>query len=91
MESINEENIEQVMDDIHYTSLTIHDCANSIRFVIKDLEEIEYSANCKTDGCYAGLVNIVEQMANVIKQENEKIIKMSDCIVLLRENAAASE
>lgn len=66
MERISDGQIKDVLDEINCRSLKIYDCANSIRFALPFLEEIELVANQKMKGHYVGLVNIIDQMSKII-------------------------
>ena len=66
------------MDVINEKSLFIVSCAQSLKFILKDLDEMEMTANQATDGLYSGLTNIVEQLAIRIENMSSEIMRLSD-------------
>lgn len=55
-------------------------CAQSLQFILKDLEAMETAATMYSEYDYRGLSNIVEQMADKIYAEAGKVMNLSDFV-----------
>ncbi len=70
----------ELIENINMKSITIHSCAESLLFILKDIEEMESEACKVSDEDFRGLSNIVEQMAEKIKGESTEIWTMTDAV-----------
>lgn len=74
------EKIKDGMEKINLSSLRIMGCAQSLQFILKDLEAMETAATMYSEYDYRGLSNIVEQMADKIYAEAGKVMNLSDFV-----------
>lgn len=74
------EKIKDGMEKINVASLRIMGCAQSLQFILKDLEAMETAATMYSEYDYRGLSNIVEQMADKIYAEAGKVMNLSDFV-----------
>ena len=74
------EKIKDGMEKINVASLRIMGCAQSLQFILKDLEAMETAATMYSEYDYQGLSNIVEQMADRIYAEAGKVMNLSDFV-----------
>ena len=74
------EKIKDGMEKINVASLRIMGCAQSLQFILKDLEAMETAATMYSEYDYRGLSNIVEQMADRIYAEAGKVMNLSDFV-----------
>lgn len=74
------EKIKDGMEKINLASLGIMGCAQSLQFILKDLEAMETAATMYSEYDYRGLSNIVEQMADKIYAEAGKVMNLSDFV-----------
>ena len=74
------EKIKDGMEKINLSSLRIMGCAQSLQFILKDLEAMETAATMYSEYDYRGLSNIVEQMADKIFTEAGKVMNLSDFV-----------
>ena len=72
------ENTKESFEKINWSSLVINTCAQSLDYILKDLDEMEMTANSASGGKYLGLTNIVEQLSYIIKSESGIIMELSD-------------
>ena len=70
----------ELIENINMKSIAIHSCAESLLFILKDIEEMESDACKGSEEDYRGLSNIVEQMAERIKNESSEIWIMTDAV-----------
>ena len=75
-----DEKIKDGMEKINLASVIITSCAQSLEFILKDLEAMEMSATMNSEYDYNGLANIVEQMTKRISIEAGKIMELSDFV-----------
>ena len=69
-------NTKQNDPDLYGSSLIILSCVKSIKFISKDLAEMETTANQVTVGYYCGLTNIIELMIDRIESEVIGILEL---------------
>lgn len=74
------EKIKDGMEKINLTSIRILGCAQSLQFILKDLEAMETAATMYSEYDYRGLSNIVEQMADRIYTDAGKVMNLSDFV-----------
>ena len=74
------EKIKDGMEKINLASLRIMGCAQSLQFILKDLEAMETAATMYSEYDYRGLSNIVEQMADRIYAKAGKVMNLSDFV-----------
>ncbi len=63
---------------INEKSLNVYACILSLKYILKDLDEMEMQANKVSDGYYHGLSNIVEQLSNKMEKEVSEILILSE-------------
>ncbi len=66
------------MTIVNEKSLNISACILSLKYILKDLDEMESQANKISEGYYMGLTNIVEQLAYKIEAETKDIMELSE-------------
>ena len=66
------------MTIINEKSFNIYACILSLKYILKDLDEMELQANKVSEGYYMGLTNIVEQLAYKMENEMKDIIILSE-------------
>lgn len=69
-----------LIDNVNMKSITIHSCAESLLFILKDIEEMESAACKESEENFRGLSNIIEQLAERIKSESSEIWQMTDAV-----------
>ena len=69
-----------LIENVNMKSIAIHSCAESLLFILKDIEDMESDACKRSEEDYRGLANIVEQMAERIKNESSEIWIMTDAV-----------
>ena len=69
-----------LIENVNMKSIAIHSCAESLLFILKDIEEMESIACRESEEDFRGLSNIVEQMAEKIKSEASEIWVMTDAV-----------
>ncbi len=70
--------IKEKMEKVNEKSLNIYACILSLKYILKDLDEMELQANKISEGYYMGLTNIVEQLAYKMEAEMKDIMILSE-------------